>query len=111
MINWIELSNLNSLEDIKLKSFKRVQVVFKHSTRCSISSVTKNRLERNKQPENIDFYYLDLIKYKDISNSVSELFQVHHESPQILVIANGECVYDESHYAINMDEILEQVIN
>ena len=109
MINWIELNNLNSLEDIKKKSNQRVQVIFKHSTKCSISSVAKNRLEKSGHIENVDFYYLDLIKNRKISDSVAELFQVHHESPQVLVIDNGECIYDESHYAINMEEILEQI--
>lgn len=109
MINWIELNDLNSLEDIKTKSSQRVQVVFKHSTRCSISSVAKNRLEKSANLENVDFYYLDLIKNRDISNAVAELFQVHHESPQVIVIDNGECIFDESHYAINMEEIVEQI--
>ena len=111
MMNWIELTELNSLEDIKTKSFQRVQVIFKHSTSCSISSVAKNRLEKGIYPSDIDFYYLDLIKYRSISNAVADLFQVHHESPQVIVVRNGECIYDESHYGINIDEILEQSIS
>ena len=107
-MNWIELQHLNSLEDIKMKSYERVQVIFKHSTSCSISSVVKNRLEKSECPTEINFYYLDLIKYRDVSNAIASLFQVHHESPQILVIKQGECIYDESHYGIMMDDILEQ---
>ncbi len=109
-MNWIELQNLDSLEAIKLKSFERVQVIFKHSTSCSISSVVKNRLERSISPTEIDFHYLDLIKHRDISNAIASLFQVHHESPQILVIKNGECIYEESHYGIMMDDIVEQAV-
>jgi len=109
-MNWIELQNLDSLEAIKLKSFERVQVIFKHSTSCSISSVVKNRLERSISPTEIDFYYLDLIKHRDVSNAIASLFQVHHESPQILVIKNGECIYEESHYGIMMDDIVEQAV-
>ena len=109
-MNWIELQNLDSLEAIKLKSFERVQVIFKHSTSCSISSVVKNRLERSISPTEIDFYHLDLIKHRDVSNAIASLFQVHHESPQILVIKNGECIYDESHYGIMMDDIVEQAV-
>ena len=108
MMNWIELTELNSLEDIKTKSFQRVQVIFKHSTRCSISSMAKNRLEKGIPPSDVDFYYLDLIKYREISNSISTLFQVEHESPQIILIKKGDCTYEESHYGINMDEIMEQ---
>ena len=65
------------------------------------------RLEREGAPDTMDFYFLDLIKNRDISNEISELFQVSHESPQILLIKNGVCVYDESHYAISMESLNE----
>ena len=58
----------------------------------------------------MDFYYLDLIRYRSISNRISELFDVHHESPQILLIKNGECTYDESHLSISIDEVKQQAI-
>ena len=83
-------------------------VIFKHSTRCSISSMAKNRLERVPAPDHIRFYYLDLIRYRSVSNKVAELFQVWHESPQVLLLKNGECVYDESHNAIDMNELAGQ---
>lgn len=71
--------------------------------------MAKNRLERKEFPKEADFYYLDLIANRNISSKIEEDFKVYHESPQILVIKNGECVYDESHSGINMDEIKEQV--
>ena len=109
-MNWIELQNENQLQEIKERSNQKPQLIFKHSTRCSISGVAKSRLERAQAPENADFYYLDLIRYRDISNKVAETFNVYHESPQVLLIKNGECVYDESHSGISMDEIAEQVL-
>lgn len=107
-MDWMILNNSAQLEEIKNRSFEKTQVIFKHSTRCSISSVAKSRLEKAKVPENVDFYYLDLISYRSISNEVAEKFSVFHESPQVLVIRNGECVYDESHMSISMNEIAEQ---
>jgi bacillithiol system protein YtxJ len=108
-MDWIEISDLSFLEQIKAKSFLRPQVIFKHSTRCSVSSVAKNRLDKSEQPSGLDFYFLDLIQHRDISSAIVELFHVHHESPQVLLIKNGECVYDESHYGISMEEIVEQI--
>lgn len=67
--------------------------------------MTKSRLEKADTPEGIDFYYLDLITYRSVSNKVAEYFKVYHESPQVLLIKNGECIYDESHSGIRMDEI------
>ena len=107
-MNWHQLTQAEQLEKIKEKSFSKPQVIFKHSTRCSISSMALSRLERSEAPGSIDFHYLDLITYRSISNQIAEDFKVYHESPQILLIKNGECVYDESHSGISMDEIVEQ---
>lgn len=108
-MNWIHLTNISTIDQIIKDSFDKPQVIFKHSTRCSISSMALNRLEREETPTNANFYYLDLLSYRNISNAIADKFNVYHESPQILIIRNGECTYDESHQGINMSEIAEQV--
>lgn len=107
-MDWISLTSPAQLADIKEKSNNKAQLIFKHSTRCSISSMAKNRLERETPPENVDFYYLDLISHRELSAKIAEEFSVFHESPQVILIKNGECSYDESHSGINMDDIKEQ---
>ena len=106
---WKNLEQLISLEEIDKASFTHPILIFKHSTRCSISDVAKARLDKEENLNGVDFYYLDLIKHRDISNALAEKYNVHHESPQILLINKGECVYDESHIGITMAEIKEQV--
>lgn len=106
-MNWIELTDEQQLQQINELSAKEPVVIFKHSTRCSISSMAKSRLEREKAPENTTFYYLDLIRYRNISNKIATDYSVHHESPQVLLIKNGECVYEETHNGISMKEIAE----
>jgi len=107
-MDWIELTKESQLVDIKEQSKNKPQLIFKHSTRCSISGVAKNRLERSTPSANVDFYFLDLIKNRAISAKIAEEFSVFHESPQVLLIKNGECIYDESHSGINMNDIEEQ---
>jgi len=109
-MDWKVLSDVAELEEIISRSAVRPQVIFKHSIRCSISSVAKSRLDRSDSPSNVDFYYLDLINYRVISNKIAEVFMIDHESPQVLVIRNGECVYDESHMGINMQDILKMAV-
>ncbi len=106
---WKVLHQLEEIDDIKRASAIKPQVIFKHSTRCNISSIAKRRLEQANPTADIDFYYLDIISHRDISNKVGSAFEVWHESPQVLLIVNGECIYDESHMGINMDDILGQV--
>lgn len=107
-MNWTHLTNAATLDAIKEASFTKPQLIFKHSTRCSISSMAKSRLERATPASNTDFYYLDLIANRDISNLIAQSFGVEHESPQVLLIKDGACVYSESHTGISMDEIAVQ---
>lgn len=108
---WIPLVDIAQLEDIRNKSFSRTQIIFKHSTRCAFSGIAHHRL--NEHIENLsplgDFYYLDLLNYRNISNSIADKFSVPHESPQILIISKGECVFEESHLGINPTEIAGQL--
>ncbi len=108
-MNWKELKDEVGLEAIVQKSSERPQVIFKHSTRCSISTMAKSRLERADEPSNIDFNYLDLIAHRNISTKIADDFSVEHASPQVLIIKNGECIYDENHSGISMNEIMEAV--
>lgn len=107
-MNWHPLTEETQLDTIVEESKSQPVAIFKHSTRCSISSMAKNRLEREQAPQGIKFYYLDLITYRAISNKIAEMFKVHHESPQVLLIKDGDCVFEESHNGINMEEIAEQ---
>ncbi|MEO7444297.1 MAG: bacillithiol system redox-active protein YtxJ [Ferruginibacter sp.] len=107
-MNWIPLEEEKTLDIIKENSNLKPQVIFKHSVRCSISSMAKSRLDRSPDREDIDFYYLDLIRHRSLSGKIAEEFKVEHESPQVLLIKNGACVYDDSHNSISMNDLVEQ---
>lgn len=110
MKGWSNLVDINQLEAIKQASFSRVQLIFKHSTRCSLSSIVQSRLSAlNDLNLPIDLHYLDLIQFRSVSNSIAELFQVEHESPQIIILYKSEATYDESHLDISIDEIAEHL--
>lgn len=109
-MNWKIIEDYNQIQNLVDASHQQPQVIFKHSTRCSISVMAKNRLERSGLPDQIQFHYLDLLQYRDISNKIAEQFSVYHQSPQILLIKNGECIFEETHSAISMDEIVEQAM-
>ncbi|HVI49098.1 MAG TPA: bacillithiol system redox-active protein YtxJ [Chitinophaga sp.] len=106
---WKTLTSEEQLQEINEASAHQPVVIFKHSTRCSISSMAKSRLERAVAPDGLTFYYLDLISYRELSGRVAHNYRIEHESPQILLIRNGECVYNESHNGISMDEITAHV--
>lgn len=112
MIDWKKLDNKEILQTIVEDQSDKTFVIFKHSTSCSISAMTLNRLERSwdsKEMEKVDAYYLDLLSYREISNAIAEKFGVDHESPQVLVIKNGQCIYDNSHMGISYQSLKEQI--
>jgi bacillithiol system protein YtxJ len=108
-MNWNQLISMDQLTELKNKSIEKPQLIFKHSTRCSISSMALSRFERSEAASNVDFYLLDLLSFRNISNEIADKFNVRHQSPQILLIHKGECIFDESHNAISMEEVAEQV--
>lgn len=106
MPNWEKLTGVEQIAVLRKASFESPVLIFKHSTTCSISSSAKSRLERQWQDNaGIQPYYLDLLSYRPVSQGVSEAFGVRHESPQVLLIIDGECRYTESHYGINFSDI------
>lgn len=107
-MHWTHLTTEDQLNDLIASSHDKPKVIFKHSTRCSISRTALNRVEKLNNVEGVDFYFLDLLVHRPVSNKVAEVFNVHHESPQVLLIRSGECIYEESHLGISTDEILEQ---
>ncbi len=107
-MNWNKLEEEEELEQIISRSKLRPQLIYKHSTRCSISSMVKSRLERSgPPPEDMEFYFLDLIRYRSLSDRIAQIFDVRHESPQVLIIRDGRAVYAASHTAIQMQMLHE----
>ena len=104
-MDWNILTAEVQLTELLEKSKVNPQLIYKHSTRCGTSSMIKNRLERSAAPAGVDFNYLDLIAYRSLSNKIAEDLKVTHESPQVLLIRNGECIYHQSHSAIYMEDI------
>ena len=105
-MNWIQLQSTDQLSEIK--NLPGYSLIFKHSTRCSISMMAKRRFELDwdSLPKELPLYFLDLIQHRDISNQIAQQFHVHHESPQLLLIKDGECILDQSHGGISVDEAL-----
>lgn len=110
---WKELTSIEQLQSLLTTTEEHPLLLFKHSTRCSISSMALNRFENEwEQPENgVELYYLDLLNYRAISNEIERLTGIEHQSPQAIVIKNGEVIYNASHSSISAKTIIEQLKN
>jgi len=111
-MNWNKLSVSTQIEEIKALSHVKPVLIFKHSTRCSVSSMSLDRLLRNwktTDEDRVSPYFLDLISYRSLSDQIEKEFGIPHESPQVILVKGGKAVYDNSHFGISYNEIMEQV--
>lgn len=98
---WRPLNHKEQLEQLLADSEQRPQLIFKHSTRCGISSMMLRRFESNWMArEGVDFYYLDLISFRALSALVADKSGVPHESPQVIIFENRQVSAAASHSAI-----------
>ncbi len=110
-INWTRLTSIDEMTElIETTSKEKVEAFFKHSTRCSISSMALSRLEGKWDADSlqgVEPVYLDLIANRDLSNALATKLDVWHESPQLLIVKDGKCVFNSSHNQISVADIKE----
>lgn len=106
---WKHLKSLEEWDAVKRASSQKPQLVYKHSTRCSICIGVKYRLEDKLAmlSEKYDVYYLDLLNHRDVSNQIAADMHVIHQSPQVIVVENGKATYDKSQGMISPDVLLK----
>jgi bacillithiol system protein YtxJ len=107
-MTWEKITSTEDLENINQSSESQRVMIFKHSTTCAISATVLARMERKwsgEKAKNIVPYYLDLLSFRELSSQIAQNYGIKHESPQVLLIEKGKCIYDASHYDISFDEI------
>ena len=108
-INWVSLTEISQLTTLISQSSIKPILIFKHSTRCGVSRMALKSFEKAYDLDQsvLEMCFLDLISYRDLSNEISSQLNVHHQSPQVLVVKNGQLVYHDSHYQISLQKIKE----
>ncbi|MEM9856341.1 MAG: bacillithiol system redox-active protein YtxJ [Bacteroidota bacterium] len=109
-MDWTEVNTIDKIDELRAESEQYPVLLFKHSTRCPISSMVLDRIERSWNQAEVGSmkpYILDLIKNREISNLVAKSYGVPHESPQVIILKDGQAVYDDSHMGINFQDLKE----
>ena len=105
-LNWINIETVEELKDAISNTEDTSGLFFKHSTRCNISAMALNGFESQwEEDEKCNLYFIDLIAHRDVSNTLSELTGVEHQSPQVILVKNNEAIYTASHNGITAREI------
>ncbi|NJM94088.1 MAG: bacillithiol system redox-active protein YtxJ [Cytophagales bacterium] len=111
-MKWEKLERLTQVEELKAESARQPVLVFKHSTTCPVSAMAYDRMMRGwneEEMKEVRPYYLDLLRFREVSNGVADAFGVKHESPQVLLLKDGRCIYHTSHMGITYQELKKKV--
>lgn len=107
---WHQIQKTEELDELIKQSREKPVVIFKHSTRCGVSSMALNMFNSDlKDSENYHLYILDILSFRDVSTAIGNKFNVFHQSPQLIILRNGKVVYHSSHHAINAG-VLEEFV-
>lgn len=104
---WKTIKTPDDLDHAIETSHERPVIIYKHSSRCGTSFIVRKQLEHdwNFDDGGLEIYFLDLIRYRNISDEIARRFGVRHESPQILIICDGESIFDTSHGDVSVKTI------
>ena len=109
-VNWVKITSVDELNSVFQSSETKPSLFFKHSTRCSISSMALSGFERNWNKElDCELFFIDLIAHRDVSQKLAELSGVTHQSPQAIVTLGNEIIYNASHSGIDAKEIESRI--
>ncbi len=109
-VGWLPLTDSTQLATIIKESAQKPVLIFKHSTRCGISRMALGNFEKEFDlQDKVTPYFLDLLQHRDVSDAISQQFNVVHQSPQLLLISNGKNIYDASHGDIDAGILARQL--
>lgn len=106
-IKWNPVTEKEHIDKILQESQQENQLIFKHSNSCGISNIVKQRLEKEAKdaPQFTNIHLIDVIKQRSLSADLATQINVQHESPQILVISKGQCIFHTSHFDVSLKNI------
>lgn len=112
-MEWNMIQSEEDMEQAWAQSGEKPVLIFKHSTRCSISDSALNRIERNFSTlaSHMNLYFIDLLRYRGLSDAIAAKTGVEHASPQALILRNGTCTYHCSHFSIQASALIDAVSN
>lgn len=90
------------IEELNEKNLPESCWVFKHSTRCPISSKAAEAVKQSEGKLDRPLYWVNVVEQRDLSNWIEEHYEIKHHSPQLLLIDEGRVAGDWTHGSIEV---------
>ena len=109
MINYKEINSDKDVGSLFDSQGNDLKIIFKHSTRCPISSEAWSNFQDWVEAENADqsaeISRVLVVENRPLSMQIAEKSAVKHQSPQVIFLSNGKEIWNASHYDINEREL------
>jgi bacillithiol system protein YtxJ len=102
---WNNIKSVDDIAEAVMQSNAGDVLIYKHSSRCGVCWAAKRRLE-TVDTDQLPIYMVDVIADRALSNMIADRFDVTHESPQAILLRNGEAVIVKSHSSIRPEVFL-----
>ena len=112
MIEWETVQNKDDFLQLENRYPDKWLLFFKHSTTCGLSSMALRQLQASWRPiDQLIPFKIHVQEHRHISNLIEHHFSILHESPQVLLIEQGKCIYHASHWQISFEKIRSAIIS
>lgn len=111
-----EVGAIEEFDRLLAASGERPLLLFKYSATCGTSAQALDELfaHLNERPADVTYAIVTVQTHRDVSNAIARTLGVRHETPQLLLIRDGDVVWSASHYRVTADAVesaLKDVLN
>jgi bacillithiol system protein YtxJ len=104
----VQLHQIQDLKQLLQKSNSDPVIIFKHSTQCPVSAEAYDEFIRfTERAPGVTAGLVLVIEDRDVSNAIASTLGIRHQSPQAIVVKNGEPIWSTSHWSITADSLAE----
>jgi len=107
-MEWYKITDSGDIDQVVNDSFAQPVLVYKHSPICGLSSNALQKLEKGwnaLEAKKLKPYFVDVVAQRPLSQGIAQRFKIMHQSPQVLLIRDGICVYDIAHFEISVKDL------
>jgi bacillithiol system protein YtxJ len=107
--NFAPVTDAGELDELLARSHDAPVILFKHSTTCPISARAHRQMSELSNDVAGRISLVIVQRARELSRRVAEQTGIQHESPQTIILRNGQAVWSASHFDITAEAVTQAV--
>ena len=103
--NFKRVTGTEEFSELVERSQEQPVVIFKHSNSCGVSAAAYDEMEQFAG----EVILVEVQRARELSREIERRTGVRHETPQVLVLENGNVVWNASHWRVKAQAVTEAV--